>query len=130
MYFCENYHILIAHFPILYFLQSYTLTLDRVYKEHGILWYGLDNCIFSYLWEVSLSLQSRLFYQKVIQNSVNVTINKWTLYRDVLKSVNCTVIRYFWVTQKLPQICAVILRILIGKVAWFAVTCCNFWVTQ
>ena len=27
----------------------------------------------------------------------------------------------YWVTQKLPQICTVILRIRIGKVAWFAV---------
>ena len=37
----------------------------------------------------------------------------------------------YWVTQKLPQICTVILRILIGKVAWFAVYICgNFWVTQ
>ena len=34
-------------------------------------------------------------------------------------------------TQKLPQICTVILRIRIGKVAWFAVHICgNFWVTQ
>ena len=34
-------------------------------------------------------------------------------------------------TQKLPQICTVILRIRIGKVAWFAVYICgNFWVTQ
>ena len=37
----------------------------------------------------------------------------------------------YWVTQKLPQICTVILRIRIGKVAWFAVYICgNFWVTQ
>ena len=37
----------------------------------------------------------------------------------------------YWVTQKLPQICTVILRICIGKVAWFAVYICgNFWVTQ
>ena len=37
----------------------------------------------------------------------------------------------WWVTQKLPQICTVILRIRIGKVAWFAVYICgNFWVTQ
>ena len=28
----------------------------------------------------------------------------------------------YWVTQMLPQICSVILRICIGKVAWFAVT--------
>ena len=35
------------------------------------------------------------------------------------------------VTQKLPQICTVILRIRIGKVAIFAVYICgNFWVTQ
>ena len=27
----------------------------------------------------------------------------------------------YWVTQKLPQICTVILRICIGKLAWFAV---------
>ena len=34
-------------------------------------------------------------------------------------------------TQKLPQICTVILRILIGKVAWFAVYISgNVWVTQ
>ena len=34
-------------------------------------------------------------------------------------------------TQKLPQICTVIFRIRIGKVAWFAVYICgNFWVTQ
>ena len=40
------------------------------------------------------------------------------------------IIRY-WVTQKLPQICTVFLRIRIGKVAWFAVYICgNFWVTQ
>ena len=33
--------------------------------------------------------------------------------------------------QKLPQSCTVILRIRIGKVAWFAVYICgNFWVTQ
>ena len=33
--------------------------------------------------------------------------------------------------QKLPQICTVILRIRIGKVAWFAVYICGkFWVTQ
>ena len=39
--------------------------------------------------------------------------------------------RTYWVTQKLPQICTVILRICIGKVAWFAVCICgNFWVTQ
>ena len=32
-------------------------------------------------------------------------------------------------TQKSPQICTVILRICIGKVAWFAVyICSNFWV--
>ena len=37
----------------------------------------------------------------------------------------------YWVTQKLPQICTVIFRIRIGKVAWFAVYICgNFWVTQ
>ena len=37
----------------------------------------------------------------------------------------------YWVTQKLPQICTVILRICIGKVAWFAVYIFgNFWVTQ
>ena len=37
----------------------------------------------------------------------------------------------YWVTQKLPQICTEILRICIGKVAWFAVYICdNFWVTQ
>ena len=37
----------------------------------------------------------------------------------------------YWVTQKLPQICTLILRICIGKVAWFAVYICdNFWVTQ
>ena len=39
--------------------------------------------------------------------------------------------RLYWVTQKLPQISTVILRIRIGKVAWFAVYICgNFWVTQ
>ena len=37
----------------------------------------------------------------------------------------------YWVTQKLPQICIVILRIYIGKVAWFAVYICgNLWVTK
>ena len=37
--------------------------------------------------------------------------------------------RFYWVTQKSPQICSVILRICIGKVAWFAVyICSNFWV--
>ena len=37
----------------------------------------------------------------------------------------------YWVTRKLPQICTVIFRIRIGKVAWFAVYICgNFWVTQ
>ena len=37
----------------------------------------------------------------------------------------------YWVTQKLPQICAVILRIRTRKVAWFAVYICgNFCVTQ
>ena len=37
----------------------------------------------------------------------------------------------YWVTKKLPQICTVILHILIGKVALFSVyTCGNFWVTQ
>ena len=37
----------------------------------------------------------------------------------------------YWVTQKLPQICTVILRIRNGKVAWFAVYICgNFWVAQ
>ena len=37
----------------------------------------------------------------------------------------------YWATQKLPQICTEILRICIGKVAWFAVYICdNFWVTQ
>ena len=37
----------------------------------------------------------------------------------------------YWVTQKLPQICTVILRISIGKVAWFAVYICgNIWTTQ
>ena len=36
-----------------------------------------------------------------------------------------------WVPQKLPQICTVILRIHIGKVAWFVgYICGNFWVTQ
>ena len=38
---------------------------------------------------------------------------------------------YYWVTQKLPQIWTVILRIRIGKVVWFALYICgNFWVTQ
>ena len=37
----------------------------------------------------------------------------------------------YWVTQKLLQCCTVILRICIGKVAYFAVyICSNFWVTQ
>ena len=37
----------------------------------------------------------------------------------------------YWVTQNLPQICTVILRIRIGKVAWLAVYICgNCWVTQ
>ena len=37
----------------------------------------------------------------------------------------------YWVTQKLPQICTVILRVRIGKVSWFAVYICgNFWGTQ
>ena len=37
----------------------------------------------------------------------------------------------YWVTQKLPQTCTVIVRIRFGKVAWFAVYICgNFWVTQ
>ena len=37
----------------------------------------------------------------------------------------------YWVTQKLPQICTVIMRICVGKVVWFAVHICgNFWVTQ
>ena len=37
----------------------------------------------------------------------------------------------YWVTQKLPQICTVILLICIGKGARFAVYICgNFWVTQ
>ena len=40
-------------------------------------------------------------------------------------------INIYWVTQKLPQIYTVILRIRIGKVAWFAVYIYgNFWVTQ
>ena len=43
----------------------------------------------------------------------------------------CNAASLYWVTQKLPQICTVILRIRIGKVAWFAVYICgNFWVTQ
>ena len=34
-------------------------------------------------------------------------------------------------TQKLPQICTIILRIPIGKVAWLTVYICgNFWATQ
>ena len=38
---------------------------------------------------------------------------------------------YYWVTQKLPQICTVILRIRIGKDEWFSVYICgNLWVTQ
>ena len=37
----------------------------------------------------------------------------------------------YWETQELPQICTVILRIRIGKVALFAVYISgNFWVTQ
>ena len=37
----------------------------------------------------------------------------------------------YWVTQKIPQICTVILRICIGIVAWFAAFLCgNFWVTH
>ena len=37
----------------------------------------------------------------------------------------------YWVTQKLPQICTVKLRICIGKVAWVAVYICgNLWTTQ
>ena len=37
----------------------------------------------------------------------------------------------FWVTQKWPQICTVILRIRFGRVAWFAEYICgNFWVSQ
>ena len=37
----------------------------------------------------------------------------------------------YWVTQKLPQMCTVILRICIGKVAGFVVHICgNFWVTN
>ena len=37
----------------------------------------------------------------------------------------------YWVTQKLPQICTVILRICTGKVAWFAVYIFgNLWVTK
>ena len=37
----------------------------------------------------------------------------------------------YWVTQKFPQICTVILRICIGKVACFAVYICGiFGVTQ
>ena len=43
----------------------------------------------------------------------------------------CLKILPYWVIQKLPQICAVILRICIEKVAWFAVyICSNFWVPQ
>ena len=41
------------------------------------------------------------------------------------------ILSYYWVTQKLPQICTVILRICFGKVAKFAVYICgNFWGTQ
>ena len=37
----------------------------------------------------------------------------------------------YWMIQKLPQTCTVILRIRIRKIAWFAVYICgNFWVTQ
>ena len=37
----------------------------------------------------------------------------------------------FNMTQKLPQICTVILPIRIGKAAWFSVYICgNFWISQ
>ena len=37
----------------------------------------------------------------------------------------------YWVTQKLPQICLVIVCIRVGEIAWFAVYICgNFCVTQ
>ena len=40
-------------------------------------------------------------------------------------------VKYYWVTQKLPQICTVILRICIGKVARFVVYICGYlWTTQ
>ena len=54
-------------------------------------------------------------------------ISSYTL-RPFWRYVPCTI---YWVTQKLPQICTVIFRIRIGKVAWFTVYICgNFWVTQ
>ena len=36
----------------------------------------------------------------------------------------------YWVTKKLPQICIVIFRIRIGKVAFAVYICGNFWVPQ
>ena len=40
------------------------------------------------------------------------------------------VLRY-WVTQKWPKICTVILHICIGKIAWFSVYICgNLWTIQ
>ena len=51
-------------------------------------------------------------------------LNNSNLLDPIFKSL-------YWVTQKLLQICTLILHICIGKVAWFAVYICgNFWVTQ
>ena len=52
----------------------------------------------------------------------------FTLYSNLVWGTKSVI---YWVTQKLPQICTVILHIRIGKVEWFEVyICCNFWVTQ
>ena len=64
------------------------------------------------------------------------TQNRAVLHSDSKIEISCCKptlhgIVTYWVTQKLPQICTLILRIRIGKVAWFAVYICgNFWVTQ
>ena len=50
---------------------------------------------------------------------------------SILAYMRTAIAVIYWVTQKLPQICTVILRICVCKVAWFAVYICgNFWVTQ
>ena len=57
----------------------------------------------------------------------NLKISSKGFVQKIIYLLRAVILIIYWVTQKLPQICSVILRICIGKVAWFEVYICSLY---
>ena len=79
----------------------------------------------SYISELSSDIISTiwgcLIWLLQVMDYPTVVINDWNLAKTLFNKEEFCGRQRYWVAQKLPQICTVILRICIGKVAWFAV---------